>query len=62
MVIMQLYSSSNSKLSRSFLEDEPLVRCILQLLDNSSSVVKGRVLLFSYFLLKHNFKNIIYLH
>jgi hypothetical protein len=59
---MQLYSSPNAKLSKMLLEDEALIKTIMQLLDNSSAVVKGRVMLYSYFLIKLNLKNIIYLH
>jgi hypothetical protein len=62
LVIMQLYSNPNAKLSKILLEDEALIKTIMQLLDNSSAVVKGRVMLYSYFLIKLNLKNIIYLH
>lgn len=34
----------------------------MQLLDSSSVVVKGRVMLYAYFMIKQAFRNLIYLH
>lgn len=62
LVIMQLYKTPNSKLSRAILDDDVLIRSIMQLLDSSSAVVKGRVMLYSYFLIKLNLRSITYLH
>jgi hypothetical protein len=34
----------------------------MQLLDSSSVVVKGRVMLYAYFMIKLNLRSVIYLH
>lgn len=59
--LVQCEKSPKSKLTKSFLEDENLFRAILSLLEMNSSVVKGRVYLYIYFLLAQNFKKCILL-
>jgi serine/threonine-protein kinase ULK4 len=62
LVVTQLFRTPNSRLSKNLLEDEALIRSIMQLLDSSSAVIKGRVMLYSYFLIKQNLRSVVYLH
>lgn len=59
---MQIHQYPNSKFSKTLLDDESLIKSMIQQLDNQSSVIKGRVLLYFYFLLKNSFRNITYVH
>lgn len=53
--------SPNSKLTKSIYEDEALMRGVFGLLEVNSPIVRGRVFLFTYFLLQYNIKKCIYL-
>ena len=56
IILMQCERSLKNKISKAILDDSALLNSILSLLENSSSVVKGRIYLFIYFLLCSNLK------
>ena len=55
-ILSHLEKSPKSKLSRALMDDGALVGAALGLLELNSSVVRGRVYLFIYFLLYHNLR------
>ena len=55
---MQFSKNPKSKLTRTILESKELTRAVLSMIESGSSVVKGRVYLFIYFLLSQDFKKI----
>jgi len=49
-MLMQFEKSPKSKITKSLLEDQALFHSVLSMLDVTSSVVKGRIYLFVYYL------------
>lgn len=56
---MQFDKSPKSKLTKALMEDEALLQAIISLLDVNSSVVKGRIYLYIYFIINSNLKKSI---
>lgn len=56
IILVQCERSLKNKISKMILDDGPLLQSIFSLLDNSASVVKGRIYLFIYFMLNYNLK------
>ena len=56
--LMQFTKSPKSKITRAILESKEMILAVLSMIESGSSVVKGRVYLFIYFLLNSDFKKI----
>lgn len=56
VLLVQFEKSPKSKLTKAIAEDEALLMAVLSLLEVSSSVVKGRVFLYIYFMLEGGLK------
>lgn len=56
---MQFDKSPKSKLTKAIMEDEALLQSIISLLDVNSSVVKGRIYLYIYFIINSNLRKSI---
>lgn len=59
VLLMQFDKSPKSKLTKAIMEDEVLLQSIISLLDVNSSVVKGRIYLYIYFIINSNLKKSI---